>query len=98
MRSASRSRSISTCPPAAKAPTWSPSVSSSGGMALAINGTIANGGRIAIAKVGALSGEIPNHPVSATINGRNSGALQLFLSQADGILYAFRSPLIFIVE
>ena len=52
--------------------------------------------KIAIAKVGALSGTLPNSPVSSTIDGRPSKSLRLSLS--GGVIYAERSPFVMIVR
>ena len=56
----------------------------------------ANSGRIAVARVGALSGTLPDWPVSITIDGRTSKSLRLSLS--GGVIYAVRSPFIMIVR
>ena len=56
----------------------------------------ANSGKIAVARVGALSGTLPDSPVSSTIDGRPSKSLRLSLS--GGVIYAERSPFVVIVR
>ena len=69
-----------------------------GDIALAITNAAGNADRIAIAKVGTLSGgSLSGHKVTtATIDGRNTSSLQLSLS--GGVLYASRSPLIMVMK
>lgn len=68
-----------------------------GGIVLNISDfAAANSDRIAIARVGALSGTLPDSPVSITIDGRPSKSLRLSLS--GGVIYAERSPFVMIVR
>ena len=60
------------------------------------NFAAANADRIAVAKVGTLSGMLPGSPVSMTIDGRKSKSLWLSLS--GGVIYAERSPFVIIVR
>jgi len=60
------------------------------------NFAAANADRIAVAKVGTLSGMLPGSPVSMTIDGRESKSLRLSLS--GGVIYAERCPFVMIVR
>ena len=67
-----------------------------GGIVLNITDFAARSGRIAVARVGALSGTLPDSPVSSTIDGLPSKSLRLSFSR--GVIYAERSPFIMIVR
>ena len=56
----------------------------------------ANSVKIAVARVEALSGTLPDSPVSSTIDGRPSKSLRLSLS--GGVIYAERNPFVMVVR
>ena len=73
------------------------SLTVNGGIALNITDfATAHTDKVAVAKVGTLSGTLPDSPVSMTIDGRISKSLRLSL--ANGIIYAMRSPFILILR
>ncbi|MBR1836018.1 MAG: autotransporter-associated beta strand repeat-containing protein [Kiritimatiellae bacterium] len=68
-----------------------------GGIALAIDDPDAlDGGRVAVAKVGAIVGTVPAKPSSATIGGKATSSISLALD--GGTIYASRSPFVLIVR